>query len=1139
MQVEQFWKLETSEALANSLPQFSVEDKRAVEIWERSVAVVDGHYEMDIPFKSEHSNLPDNRSVAEKRLQSLTKRFLREPDLHARYKDGIQELLDKGYAEKVPQQDTEVTPGRTWYLPHHNVVNENKPERLRIVFDCAASFGGTSLNKEVLQGPDFTNNLVGVLLRFREEPVAVMGDIEGMFHQVRVSPKDRDALRFLWWKNGEIGGEVEVYRMCVHLFGGVWSPSCASFALRRVAEDHRTDFPDETIQTVLKNFYADDCLKSVGSTDRAINIVDGLCKLLALAGFRLTKWISNDRKVLEAIPVQERAKAVKDLNLDHGSLPIERALGIHWNTETDHFGVQVKVKQRELTRRGLLSVVSSVYDPLGLVCPFVVRAKMIFQDECKSGKEWDDPLSPENEVRWRKWSEELPLLGQFRVERCVLPAEFGRPVNCQLHHFCDASQAAYGSVSYLCAVNAEGKVHCSLLLGTSRLAPIRQMTIPRLELSAAVIAVRMDRMLSRELTLEVQESVFWSDSMIVLQYIHSRGKRFQTFVANRLSVIHDGSTPKQWRKVDSKGNPADDVSRGLSGVDMIYSDRWRQGPEFLWKDESSWPSNPVAVPEIACDDKEVKNQSQCCAADARCEAGDTEKQDMPGTRQDLGAEDPMVRLFESYSCWHRLKKGVAWLLRCKNWLRAKKGADKLPAVTADSLDPSELQVAETAIIRYVQQKCFKEEVKALRSRKPVVKKSPIYILEPFLDDEGIVRVGGRLKNAPLPEKAQHPVIMPKDHHVSKLVARRVHEVQSGHSGKENVLSLIRQKYWIVRARPLVKRVVSECVVCRKFKGKPSVQQMADLPSERVTPDKPPFSNVGIDCFGPFAVKRGRSQVKRYGCLFTCLSVRAIHIEKLDSLDADSFVNAFTRFCARRGVPERVRTDNGTNFVAGEREMREAMQGWKHDGKVKGHLLQKEVKWEFNPPAASHMGGIWERQIRTVRKVLNVILKEQTLDDERLSTLFCEVESIINGRPLTVLSDDPKDESPLTPNHLLLLRGGPELPSGQFDQSDIYGRRWRHVQFLSDQFWKRWVREYLPTLQLRQKWLQPKRNLRIGDVVLIAGENTPRKNWPMGRIIQTFPGADGLVRSAQVKTSWSILTRPVTKLCLLEATSGDM
>ena len=1135
-QVEQFWKLETSEALANSLPQFSVNDKRAVDIWERSVDVVDGHYQMDIPFKSEHCNLPDNRIVAEKRLQSLTNRFLRDPELHAKYKGGIQELLDKGYAEKVPKQEMSATPGRTWYLPHHNVVNENKPEKLRIVFDCAVTFGGTSLNKEVLQGPDFTNNLVGVLLRFREEPVAVMGDIEGMFHQVRVSPKDRDVLRFLWWKNGEIGGEVEVYRMCVHLFGGVWSPSCASFALRRVADDHRLDFPEETIQTVHKNFYADDCLKSVGTTEEAINIVHKLCQLLTLVGFRLTKWISNDRKVLEAIPEGERARGVKNLDLDHSSLPVERALGIHWNTESDQFGVQIKSKQREFTRRGLLSVVSSVYDPLGLVCPFVLRAKKIFQDECKSGKEWDDPLSPENQVRWSKWLEELPLLGQFKVERCLVPAHFGRPVKCELHHFCDASLSAYGSVSYLRAVNAEGKIHCALLLGKSRLAPIRQMTIPRLELSAAVIAVRMDRMLSRELTLEIRDSVFWSDSMIVLQYIYSCSKRFQTFVANRLSVIHDGSKPRQWRKVGTKENPADDVSRGLSGSDMISSDRWRRGPEFLWQEESAWPTNPV-VPEIPHNDEEVKIQAKCCVADVQCDAKVVEEDDAPTADKEEEPKDLMVRFIESYSCWYRLKKGMAWLLRCKNWLRVKtKSVERPPPVTADPLDPSELQVAETAIVRFVQLKYFKEEVKALKSRKPIVKKSPIYILEPFLDEEEIFRVGGRLKNAPLSEKAQHPAILPKNHHVSRLVARRAHEFQSGHSGKEYVLSLIRQKFWIVGARPLIKRVLMDCVVCRKLRGKPGVQQMADLPSERVTP---PFSFVGVDCFGPFVVKRGRSQVKRYGCIFTCLTMRAIHIEKLDSLEADSFINGFMRFCARRGVPEKVRSDNGTNFVAGERKLREAMQSWKDDGKVKAHLLQKEIKWEFNPPAASHMGGIWERQIRTVRKVLNVILREQTLDDERLSTLFCEVESIVNGRPLTVLSDDPDDEGPLTPNHLLLLRGGPKLPPGQFDQSDIYGRRWRHVQFLSDQFWKRWVREYLPILQLRRNWLQPKRNFQVGDVVLILGEKTPRKNWPMGRIVQTYPGKDGLVRSAQIKTSSSILTRPVTKLCLLECTGDEM
>ena len=352
------------------------------------------------------------------------------------------------------------------------------------------------------------------------------------------------------------------------------------------------------------------------------------------------------------------------------------------------------------------------------------------------------------------------------------------------------------------------------------------------------------------------------------------------------------------------------------------------------------------MPEIACEDEEVKNQVKCCVSNVRYDAGDGGKHGMPIADKEKELEDPMIRFIESYSCWHRLKRCVAWLLRCKDWLRAKTRSKERPSsVIADPLDPLELQAAETAIVKSVQHKHFKGEVGVLKSRKPVVKKSPIYILEPFLDEEGILRVGGRLKNAPLPEKAQHPIILPKNHHVSRLVARRAHEFQSGHSGKEYVLSLIRQKFWIVGARPLVKRVVRECVLCERLKGKPGVQQMADLPVERVTPDNPPFSYVGVDCFGPFVVKRGRSQLKRYGCLSTSLTMRAIHIEKLDSLEADSFINAFVRFCARRGVPEKVRSGNGTNFVGGEKELREAMRSWKEDSKAKAYFLQKQIKWE--------------------------------------------------------------------------------------------------------------------------------------------------------------------------------------------------
>ena len=241
--------------------------------------------------------------------------------------------------------------------------------------------------------------------------------------------------------------------------------------------------------------------------------------------------------------------------------------------------------------------------------------------------------------------------------------------------------------------------------------------------------------------------------------------------------------------------------------------------------------------------------------------------------------------------------------------------------------------------------------------------------------------------------------------------------------------------------------------------------MADLPIDKVEPFKPPFNSIGVDYVGPFEVKRGRSLVKRYGCLFTCLTVRAIHIEVVHSLDVSSFLNALERFICRRGKPEIIRSDNATNFVAGQKELKAAIADW-NSRKIEEFLRQKCILWKFNPPAASHMGGVWER---SVRNVLRFVLKEQTLDDESLATVMCEIEAIINGRPITLVSDDAKDLNPLTPNHLLLLRSGAYLPPRVFYKDDSYSRkRWRQAQYLSDLFWKRWTKEYLPSLQKRTK-----------------------------------------------------------------------
>ena len=284
--------------------------------------------------------------------------------------------------------------------------------------------------------------------------------------------------------------------------------------------------------------------------------------------------------------------------------------------------------------------------------------------------------------------------------------------------------------------------------------------------------------------------------------------------------------------------------------------------------------------------------------------------------------------------------------------------------------------------------------------------------------------------------------------------------------------------------------------------------MADLPADRVSAGKPPFSYTGVDLFGPILIRRGCSQVKRYGCLFTCLVIKAVHIEVVQLLDADSFLNAVMRFISCRGKPIQIRSDNATNFKAGDRELKEAVRIWNHVH-ISSQLRQNEIEWKYNPPGASHMGGAWERQIRSVCKILNLLFKEQTLDDEGLCTvmIMCQAEHIVNSRPLTAVSNDVNDLEALTPAHLLNLHREPVLSPGIFTKQDSYvKRRWRQVQYIADLFWKQWTREYLPLLQQKQKWWANTRDFQIGDIILLA-EDSPRNCWLLARIVDVHQGDD--------------------------------
>ncbi|XP_056603915.1 uncharacterized protein LOC130420572 [Triplophysa dalaica] len=800
---------------------------------------------------------------------------------------------------------------------------------------------------------------------------------------------------------------------------------------------------------------------------------------------------------MRSIPAEYWAKSLHEVNLDQEDLPFERTLGVLWDVERDCFTFDVKAVDKPTTKRGVLSTTSSIYDPLGFASPFVLKAKAIFQELCRMKVDWDEELPVDMVAQWRRWLNDLPLLSALTIPRCLRPTPTSCLLVAQLHHFSDASELAYGAISYIRIGDT-----CRLVMSKARLAPIKPVSIPRLELLAAVVATELDQHIKGHLEIPIERTFFWTDSTIVLQYINNKLCRFKTFVANRISKIHERSEPCQWRHIDSALNPADDVSRGMNMGEFMSNEQWVSGPHFLRLGEEHWPAQPIIndLPEEA----EIKRIKEVYAA---------------SVKPNQVMENAVDRLLERYSSWHRLKRATAILLRVKALLR-KRASGNL----SDPITVSELQHAELAILKYIQTASFGSSQ---------VKTSSLLKLKSFEDEnDKLLRVGGRLTNAPIPFEAKHPVILPNNHHVTQLIISHYH-LRLGHAGPERVLSEIRQRFWILKGRAVINRTLKSCIQCRKLRARPQVQQMADLPNSRVTPGEPPFTRVGIDYFGPFLVKKARSELKRYGCLFTCLTTRAIHLEVAHTLNTDSFINALQRFIARRGPATEIRSDNGTNFVGGLQELRKAISEWNQQ-KISDYLLQNNVKWIFNPPAASHMGGVWERQIRTVRSILNSVLSQQAPDDEGLTTLFCCVESIVNGRPITKLSDDPSDPLPLTPNHLLLLRSGPILPPGAFVKQDIYRRRWRQVQYLADVFWCRWLKEYLPALQQRQKWLQPKQNLQIGDLVLILHERTPRNHWPLGLITQVYPGSDGLVRTVEVKTQAGVFIRPADKICLLEA-----
>jgi hypothetical protein len=1064
----------------------------------------DGRYTVKLPCHTSPALLGDSFQAARRRFLSLERGLVSRPEIHERYREFIREYIELQHMEKVPDSENSKNP--RFYLPHHAVFREtSSTTKLRVVFDgsCKSS-SGLSLNDLLYTGPRVQQELFHILLRFRTFPVAVCADAEKMFRQIRVHPDDADLQRILW--RNSPSEPIETYRLVTVSYGTASAPYLSTRVLRQLALDEKTNFPLAS-RVCLRDFYVDDLMSGESSELKAEELTSQLSKMMLRGGFRLHKWSSNVPAVLKSIPSDSRAI--------NQSLPIEnsetiKVLGIVWHPGTDTFHASITICDHQgLTKRKILSDIARLFDPMGWLAPVVIIAKIFIQELWSQNLGWDEVLSDSLSSRWRKFHSELPLLANFTLPRFVLCTQ---PIDIQLHAFCDASEKAYCAVVYIRSVAQDHSVTVSLLTSKTRVAPVKTQSLPRLELCSALLLATLLESIIPTLEIPFSKTFAWTDSQVALSWIVSEPRRWLPFVANRVAKIQEAVPDVRWNHVPGVDNPADCGTRGLLPSEFLSCELWTQGPCFLRQSSEQL----------------FDEQSSACFSFQDSQLIEQRKNFISAASQ---FKPPSV-IFR-FSSFTKLCRVFAWVLRFIN--NAKNSSAERDM---GHLASAELSGATLAIVKLVQHAEFGEELHCLKTKGSLRTSSRLLPLCPFLDSEGVLRVGGRLRNSSLSEDSKHPAIIPKKHHLTTLIIKHFH-IKHLHASPQLLLSVIRQKFWIPCGRDVVRRFVKSCTTCFRLSASTMSQLMGDLPASRVTPSKA-FSTSGVDFAGPFLARerggRGKKSFKIYIAIFVCFATRAVHLEVVTDLTTQAFLGALKRFISRRGRPLEIISDCATNFVGADRELKSllgSVLSRSEHSTVFNFSSSEGITWKFNPPAAPHHGGIWEAGVKSMKYHLRRTMGRSLLTLEELFTLTAQIEACLNSRPLCPLSSDPNDLSPLTPGHFLIGSALTAIPEPDLNSTPVTRLdRWQLVQSLTQSFWKRWSKEYLARLQQRPKWYVSQSNISVNDLVLIKNELTPPLKWRLARVLKLHPGRDEKVRVVTLKTESGELTRPITKLCRL-------
>ena len=743
------------------------------------------------------------------RLESTENQLRKKLEVCEAYKKSINHYLGEGYIREVKDSNEKLQ--TKWYLPHFPVVKpDRETTKVRIVFDGSEKGSEKPLNDVINQGPKLQNDIFDVLLRFRRHDIAIVCDIKEMYHQIAIPEDERKYFRF-FWRDMNSGIPPKTYEFQRVVFGISSSPFQAQFVSRYNAKKHMHEL-GLAAETVLKSCYMDDCLDSVDSVEKALNLYHELIELWGRANMLARKWMSNSTEVLREIPNQNRAN---EIDLDKSELPTKKTLGVIWQADKDLFRFQINNKNvMANTKRLFLKKMSAVFDPLGFIAPVIFQAKVLIQEMWVQNLEWDTKLEGKLERDVNKWCQDLDRLENLKIDRCFA---FSDSKDHVIHMFSDASIKGYAAVSYWNS-KIDGKgVGSRLIASKSRVAPLTSLSVPRLELLAVDLGVSLAERITKSLGIQMSKVKFWTDSNDVLGWLRNRTRIFKPFVAHRIGKIHELTDVSQWNFISSTSNPADAVSRGQNVQEFLNNEVWLKGPEFL----------------------NTYTENQDCEILEKTSGKFNSCQESTTIFFNAGI-GPDWRLSPNrFSSLTRLVRVKAWVTRFINNCSSQ-------CKESGELSAEEIELSTLQLIKEAQFMEFGDELTALSQKRTVAKNSPISALTPFLDADGILRSNSRIQYAELLNyDTKFPIILPKKNEITKLFIKEQHEKEFHVGGTNQTLAALSAKFWINAAREEIRRWENECNTCKKNKAKISGQLMANLPKHRLGSSLRAFTKIGV------------------------------------------------------------------------------------------------------------------------------------------------------------------------------------------------------------------------------------------------------------------------------------------------------